>query len=893
MKRFFRARDYQPDPRRDVKEEFESHLELKVEDLVSQGLSPEEARAEAIRAFGDGEGNHLRASAQTRSRLRNEGMGDRWDSLTRDLRYALRRMARSPGFTLAAIFSLAVGIGANTSVFSVVNALLLRPLPYEEPQELVRVYTSYPGRAPWGSTAYPDYQDIRGLNDVFADVSVWYNILAPLEVGEESRMAMVEAVSSNFFPMLGVEPVLGRAFLPEEDREPGANRVAILGYGLWTRAFGADPGVLGRDVRIGGKPYTVVGVAPQSYGSGALPSMKSDIIVPVTMGAEIEGDPTGAIYERRNWRTYDMFARLRPDVTLEEVQARLDVFAVQLQEAYPESNEDREYLALVANDVTVSPEIDETLPFVATFLMAVVGLVLLLACTNLASFLLAQGVKRRKEIAVRFSMGAPRGRLVRQLLTETVLLGLLGGGVGLLLAFWAVDLLLALLPELPAPVNLELGVDSRVLLFSLALSVLAGILFGLVPALQSTRPDLTPALKDGASAKGSGKARLQSVLVAAQMAVSVILLVGGSLFVRALLVAQNTDPGFSYQGVGTAWVDLSMSGIPREGWAAAEEAMVERIQAQPEIRAVGTAGHLPLALGSSHQTFRVPGVDSPPEQDGHTILYTAVGADFFEALEIPIVAGRGFTPDDRNGTADVAVVSEAMAEDFWPGEDPVGRQIFRGSSQRAVTVVGVARDTKVTRLGELPTPFVYLVRDQTPTSFLRLAARGTDGGQVAAAMRAALREVNPNLAVMDVRPMEEHVALLLFPSRVAAILLGVFGGLALLLAAIGLYGVVNFSVSSRTREIGIRMSLGADRTAVIRSMMGGALTVVLVGGALGLAAAVVLSRVVQRFLFGVGAGDPVTLILVPGLLLGVAFVAALVPARRATRINPTEALRTE
>jgi predicted permease len=336
-----------------------------------------------------------------------------------------------------------------------------------------------------------------------------------------------------------------------------------------------------------------------------------------------------------------------------------------------------------------------------------------------------------------------------------------------------------------------------------------------------------------------------------------------------------------------------MSGIPREVWAAAEEAMVQRIQSQPGIESVAIAGHLPLALGSSHQTFRVPGVDPPQGQDGHTILYTAVSASFFETLEIPILSGRGFTPDDRAGTEEVAVVSQAMVEAFWPGQDPLGKQIYRGSSQRSVTVVGVARDTKVTRLGESPTPFIYLVREQSPTAFLRIAARGADGGQASTAIRRALREENPNLAVMDVRPMEKHVSLLLFPSRVAAILLGTFGGLALLLAAIGLYGVVNFSVSSRTREIGIRMSLGADRLSVIRKMMGGAMGVVAVGGALGLMASYILARVVQRFLFGVGPGDPVTLILVPLLLSGVAFLAALVPARRATRVNPTEALRTE
>ncbi|MFC1660305.1 ADOP family duplicated permease [Gemmatimonadota bacterium] len=894
MKRLFRTRDFQPDAHQDVAEELRSHLELKVEDLMAQGMSEDEAWTEARRAFGAGAQAEVRAVSQTRSRLRRRSLADRFETVRQDLRYAFRRMVRSPGFTAAAILSLAIGIGANTAVFSVVNAVLLRPLPYRAPEELVRIYTRYPGLSPWGSSAYPDYLEMKALDEVFDDVAVFYNILAPITIQEEPQMAMVEAVSSSFFPMLGVVPVLGRRFLPDEDQEPGQSPVALLGHALWERSYGGDPDVLGRTLRIGGRPYTIVGVAPASFGSGVLPSLKSDVIVPVSMGAQIEGASDGGSYTRRGYRTFDIEARLKAGVTVEEARARLGLLASQLQEAYPESNRDRSYTVLPAEDVTTSPEVDEALPLAAGFLLGVVGLVLLLACTNLASFLLAQGVRRGKEIALRLAMGAQRGRLVRQLLSETLLLGLLGGGAGLLVAVWSLGLLKGLLPSLPAAITLDLGMDWRVLFFTLILSLGAGVLFGLAPALQSTRPNLTQALKDSGPSLGRRRFRLQSALVAFQMAISVVLLVGGGLFVRALLVAENIDPGFNTEGVGTAWIDLPMSGVPREAWATTESELMDRLLAEPGIESVTAASQLPLALGNSFQLFTIPGVEPPSGQDGHQISYAQVSPEFFTTLEIPILRGRGLVPEDGPGAPEVIVVNEKMAETFWPREDPIGKQVLRGAGDRVATVVGVAKDTKITRLGQDPPPFLYLPRAQFPTGNLRLAARGREGSvDLRGTLHRVLREVNPNFAVMEVKSMEDHVSLLLFPSRLAALLLGVFGGLALLLAAIGLYGVVNFSVATLTREIGIRMSLGAEGGTVIATVMKGAMGVVVLGGILGLALAFALARVIQVFLFGVRPGDPLTMSLVPALLCGVAFVAALIPARRATRVNPTEALQSE
>jgi len=894
MNKIFRTRDYDPDANRDIEDEFRSHLELKVEDLMAQGMSEEEAQAEARRAFGDRETAGAGAASHTRARLRRRSIRDRFDNLFQDLRYAIRRMTRAPGFTAAAILSLAIGIGANTAVFSVVNALLLRPLPYRAPDELVRVYTNYPNLSPWGSSAYPDYLEMKALEEVFSEVGAFYDILAPVTVGETPRMTMVEAVSASFLPMLGVEPILGRNFLPDEDLEPGQNTVALLGYGFWSRAFGGDPDVLSRTLRIGGQPYTIVGVTPESFGSGTLSIMKSDVFVPVTQASQIEGSAGGEIYSSRGSRSFSVEARLQSGVSVEEARARLQALATGLQETYPASNQDRSFTVIPAQEVKTSPEIDEGLPFIAAFLMAVVGMVLLLACTNLASFLLAQGVRRQREIAVRLAMGAQRGRLVRQLLSETIILGLLGGGAGLLLAGWTLGIFRGLLPALPGGITMEMGLDWRVLVFTLVLSAVAGILFGLVPALQSTRPDITPTLKGSGVDPGKRRFSLQSALVGMQMAISVILLVGGGLFARALLVAENIDPGFETQNAGTAWLELSMSGVPEAGWSNAESELVDRLLADPGIESVATASQLPLALGRSFQLFTIPGVEPPPGMEGHRIHYSQVSPSFFATMEIPILVGRGLSPEDASGAPDVAVISEEMAQSYWPEENPIGKQILRGTAERAATVVGVARDTKIERLGEVPIPFIYFARAQYTSGSLRVVAKGRSGSEnLVATLQRVMREVNPNFAVMEVRPMEDHISLLLFPARVAALLLGVFGGLALFLAAIGLYGAVNFSVSSRTREIGIRMSLGADRRSVIGSTMKGAMGMVALGGLLGLAASYALARVIQGLLFGVDAGDPLTLILVPALLCGVAFVAALIPARRATRVNPVEALRTE
>lgn len=495
---------------------------------------------------------------------------------------------------------------------------------------------------------------------------------------------------------------------------------------------------------------------------------------------------------------------------------------------------------------------------------------------------------------MRLALGASRGRLIRQLLTETLLTALIGGVAGLVVARAILDFVVAYQPPIPVSFSLELGLDRTVFLFTLGISALAGIFFGLAPAIRSTNPDVTPTLKEGGGSGAGRRFNLQTGLVALQMTVSMILLVGGGLFLRSLITAQSIDPGFSTEKAGIAWLDLEWSQIPRDEWNRLRSDLEERLLAQPGVEKVTSAGRLPLSLGSSVQTLRIPGVDPPPGLEGHRIQWTRVSLGYFDAMDIPILAGRAFTPDDRPGSPRVILVSREMARRFWPGEDPLGKEVFRAGSERPLTVVGVVGDVKVSSLGGASMPFVYFPMAQSPPLNLQLLIRGPlPAAELVATLRRVIREAEPSLLVLEVKTMENLLDVRLFGPRAAAFLLGIFGALALLLSSIGLYGVVSFSVSRRVREMGIRMSLGADARQVLRMVVGRALGMVVVGGVVGLAVAFVLARLVRTFLVGIAPGDPLTLIGVPLLLVTVAMVAALIPARRASRVNPVEALRSE
>jgi predicted permease len=524
------------------------------------------------------------------------------DRLFQDLHYALRQLTRSPGFTAVAIVSLAIGIGANTALFSVVNAVFIHEYPYEEPDELVRIFTAVRGRDPHGSNAYPDIVDMRAMTDVFSAVGTFDASLVGADLGDDTVQVIGETLSRDLISMLGIEATVGRTFLPEEDEAPGTHPVVMLGHGFWERTFAADPAVLGRTIRLAGRSFTVVGVAPEWLQSVMSQSLAADVFVPEMMSAVISSVSEEARFQRRGNRSRNVMARLAPGVSIEAARERLDTLASQLGEAYPDTNVGRSYRLVPANDVVLNPDIDSVLASAAAFLMAVVGLVLLLACTNLASFLLARGTERRKEIAVRLALGASRRTLVRQLLTETLLISLLGGAAGLVAAEWMLSLLIGFQPPMPITFTLQLGIDGTVLLFTLAVTTLTGVLFGLAPALQSTKPAVAPTLRDEV---GTGRQRrfgLRNSLIALQVAVSMILLVGGGLFLRSLGAAQTIDPGFSAREAGLVLLDFAASGIPGSEYGPLTENMVARARAIPGIEAVTATNDIPLAIGGNNDS---------------------------------------------------------------------------------------------------------------------------------------------------------------------------------------------------------------------------------------------------------------------------------------------------
>jgi predicted permease len=874
---------------RDLDEELQFHLAQNIQKNLRAGMSLREARRQAHITFGGVD----RFKEQVR-----EAMGIRpLEELAQDLRYTLRQLRRAPLFTSVAIATLAIGIGANTGIFSVVNGLLLRERPYRSADELVRVYSAVEGESAYSTSYALDLQDLRTLDDVFQEVGAFRGTASRVMEPNGARMVLVETITANLIPLLGMGMSLGRTFSPEEDDPAGAQPVVILGHTFWLNRFGGDFDVLGQDIRVAGRPYTIVGVTPEEFESFTAQGFRTDLLVPMSLLEAVSGEEgierTPSI---RGALGAKVIARLRPGVTLDQAQVRTDGLALALQERHPDLYEGRSFNLYPARSVALQPDLDAYLKGVAALLMGAVGLVLLLACTNLTSFLLARGVDRKREIALRLALGARRGRLIRQLLTETLVLGLLGSVGGLLLARWSLDLLSAFRPPISLPLNIDYRVDGKVLLFTLGVTILAGLLAGLAPALQSTNPDVAPTLKDGAGEGAKPRIGLRSALVALQMSVSVVLLVTGGLFVRSLQAARKVDPGFDTGEAGLVWVDLAVSGVPQAEWESVAQDLALRARALPGIEAVGASNGLHLSEGSWTATFRIPDLEPPPGQDSHRVLYYSVDHAFLKIMGIPLAEGRGVTELDRAGTQPVVVVSESAARRFWPDGNPLGREIFPADGQQGFRVVGVARDAKVLNLRETSEPLFYFPRSQYQRrgSQLWLIARGAVGeSETVSALTRLVRETNPDLVIVQAKTMTDHLALVFFLPRVSAVLLGSFALLALTLATVGLYGVVSHAVSRRTREVGIRMALGADRASVIRMVVRDAMGVVVIGGTVGFLAALAVARLFGQHLIGVGPYDLVTLAGVPFLLLTVATLASLLPARRASSVNPVRALRTE
>ena len=817
------------------------------------------------------------------------------DTLSQNLRYAVRRLRQNPGFTVSAVLSLAIGIGANTAIFTLVNAIILRRPPVRAPEELVEVYESSPAFE-WSIFSNPDYRDVRdATGEVFAGISATRMVPAQVDIDGDASMFFTEAVTGNYFTLRGIDAHLGRTLLPEDDVAPGAHQVAMLGYGFWQRRFGGDPTVVGQTLRIGGLVYTIVGVVPESF-TGYFQGIVPSIYAPLMMINQLMPSTFDELEERGH---HSMFvtARLRPGVSLPQAQVALDAVSAQLTEdRIDEWNPNASFTMVPSTDVIMIPPFDRFVRAAAWLLMVVVGLVLLMACMNLASFLLAQALDRRKEIAVRLALGATRRDLAGQLVTETVVLGLLGGAAGVGVSTWLLRALMAADLPLPVPVELDLAPDGLVLGFTLAASVAAGLVLGLIPAVQSTKPDLAVTLKDESAGAGRpGKLSLRNGLVVLQVAASVLLLVGAGLFLRSFQRIQNVDPGFGREPAGVLQMVVPATRYTEDEGRRFLDILRDRVLELPGVEAVGFMDSLHLdTLNTSTIGFNVDGVEPPPEREFHLADRGRVDPGLFEAAGIQIVRGRTF--DQARDTPDsprVAIVSAALAQRFWGRLDVTG-EMLRRSNDRDLLIVGVASDTKVRTLGEAPRSFVYLPYSQSYSSFATVVARTSiDGERTALDIVAAVRALDPQIGIWDAKSMAGHLRIMLLPAQLSAMVLAVFAVLALALACIGLYGIVSYAVAQRTREVGIRLSLGAEQGAMVWMLMASGLQLVLFGSAIGLALAVLANRVLSGLLFGVGVFDPLTFVTMPLVLIGAAALAAWIAARRAAAIDPATALRAE
>ena len=823
------------------------------------------------------------------------------ESLTRDIRFGIRSLMRAPGFTIIAVITIALGIGVNSTIFSLVNAVLFRPLPVDQPERLVDVYGHTATSDTHDTSSYPNFRDYQEQAETLSGMFAFTNFFANLSIAGSSELVIGELVSRDYFGVLGVQPAIGRAFTADEFVAVGAAPVAILSHPFWQTRFAADPDVVGRTLRLNGTTYTIVGVAPESFG-GMFPAVTAQMWLPVTQVEEVEplGNQRGSgagpgdnRLERRGQHFLWIKGRMKPDVSVPEVRTELQAIASRLEAQYPETNEFERVAVLATNDVALNPDFDSTVAPAGLVLLGAVGLVLLVACANLANMMLARSSARNRELALRHTLGAGSGRLVRQLLTESMLLAVTGGVVAMGLAFGLARVIVRLQPPLPIDLALDISPDWRVLLFTLVVACVTGIAFGLIPALRASRPDLVPALKG--SNEGDGRRRavsLRNALVVGQVAVSVVVLVAGALLARSLSKANQVDMGYDIDRTAYLSLAMEMNGYTPEEAGALLEAGRERLLRLPQVEAVGMASRMPLELNNNGFGVYIDGhqeseADRPYIMDG-----ASVDQHYFEALDVDILSGRGLLETDREQAARVAVVSQTMAERYWAGEDPIGRE-FRTSWEGApYRIVGVVEDYKVDTPGEAPKPYIHIPLPNETVFAGILVRTSNDASGSVTTFERELRALDPNLVFLATGTVRGLADIRLFPIRAGAWLIGVFGLLALVIAAVGLYGVVSYSVSRRLREIGIRKALGAETSKVVSMVLRQGMAVVGVGAAIGVALAALSARALSSVLF-VSAFDLASFGLACGVLALVGLLANWIPAQRASRVDPAIAFRAE
>jgi predicted permease len=825
--------------------------------------------------------------------------------MLKDLRYAVRWLGRSPGFAAVAILSLGLGIGVNTAMFSLVDAVLLRPIPVQDPATLVDVFTSSSDGDEYATTSYPDYLDLKAQNTVFADMIAYTPMFAPLSLGDRARLVIGQLVTSNHFDLLGVAPFLGRMLVPADDA-PGAERVLVISHRMWVSDFGSDRGVVGRSLQLRGQPYTIVGVAPPAF-TGVIPLFVPEIWLPVVHVEEVEPagingnvpSPTGKTrIERRGSRWLFVKGRLKAGVSVADARAQIPVLGTQLANAYPETNRIFRMAAFPTNDVRLLvPQSGGPISMGSAGVMTVVGLVLLIACANVTGMLLARASARRREISVRLAVGASRGQLVRQMLIEGLVIGLSGALVAVGVAWALLQAVRAIDLPIPGDFVLDVRLDRRVLLFAVLIAAVAGVVAALTPAWKASSPHLAGDLRgDAPTAKLAGRRwALRDALVVGQLALTAVLLVVAGLLLRSFGASRAADVGFRIDGLAVLSADMDMMRYSPERSHQFWTQALDRVRALPGVESAALVSpRMPFDVNFNQTSIRVDGKEYGPDDRGETVANVYVSPEYFATMGIPVVEGRNFAVSDREGAPPVAVVNETMARRFWPNSSAVGRTFRLSFGTGQYTVIGVTRDHRVHAVAENPTPYLHFSVLQRPSRFNNLLARTSgDAEALVFAMRRELLTLEPGLVFISSSTMEKSLEASLLPERVGAVLAAGFGGLGTLLAAIGLYGVIAFSVTRRTREIGVRMAVGADRRRVLGLIMRQGLLLLVVGAVAGLALAAAAAQVLSGVLYGVGAFDPLAWTMALGVLAAAAALANFVPALRAMRVNPVTALRAE
>jgi predicted permease len=855
-------------------EEIQAYLDMVTEENIRQGFTPQEARRNALVEVGGVE--------QVQERVREIRMGQFIETTWRDIRFGVRALVHSPIFAVVTVLSLALGIGANTAIFSVVNGLLLRPLPYPESEQIVDVWhtppqQSFPGLDRF-SVSPANYLDWKAQSNAFEQMAIYTYTGLSLSTSNDPLPLIGAAVSSDFFSVLRTNAMQGRTFTPDEE-QPGRDQVVVISHGLWQRAFGANPNIVGQTLTLNSRSFTVVGIMPAGF---QLPR-EADLWVPLAWDDKER--------QTRSIHDYIVIARLKQNVSLPQAQAEMSTISTRLEQQYPEENSG--WGAVV---IPLREDLVGDIRTALLVLFSAVGFVLLIACANVANLMLARGANRQKEIAVRIALGAGRARLVRQLLTESVLLAVTGGVLGLLLAVWGSRMLVRL-GSLPN--SGDIGIDTWALGFTLLVSFAAGIIIGIVPALQFTKSSLSETLKQGSGRTGGSpmKQHTRKALVVSEVALSLVLLIGAGLMIRSFWKLQNVDPGFDTSNALTMSVALTpiRYSEPHQQLAFLDRAM-EQIRAVPGVVSVGTTTTIPLAGGGSTQPFSIEGRPTGTIAEQPMAQTRYISPDYFKAIGIPLRQGRFFSDQDRDNSVPVIIISEAMARRFWPGENPIGKRLTPSfhSKEGAREIVGVVGDVKARGLDSDASTMMYLPYKQAPRPFMSFVVRTSSNPEsLVQPVSRAIYSIDKEQALTDVQTMDQVLMQSLSDRRFNMTLLLTFAGVALVLAAVGVYGVMNYTVTLRRRELGIRMALGAKASDVLRLVLRQGLTLTLIGVGAGLISAYALTRLMASLLYGVTATDYLTFASVSAVLIVVGLVASFVPARRATKVDPTIALRTE